>query len=111
MKNLARFIKESLSEINPFYKKISDFKEGQELLLGFINDDGYAEPMKVIVKKKGDETVFVNADDERDIKDWKEFINSTDDSFREYKNPQVAVGKDKKQIKEICEFYNTIAEM
>ena len=111
MKDIVSFIKESVSEINPFYTPISKFKDGDKLILGWINEDGYAEPMNVVVKKHGDDIVFVNADDDRDIKTWKDFINSTNDSFREEKNPQVAVAKNMKQAEDICQFYNNIADM
>lgn len=111
MKNIVKFIKESVSEINPFYTPITKFNNGDKLILAWINEDDYAEPMNVVVKKHGDDIVFVNADDDRDIKTWKDFINSTDDSFREEKNPQVAVAKNMKQAKDICQFYNNIREM
>ena len=67
--------------------------------------------MNVIVKKHGNDIIFANPDDDRDMMEWKEFINSTDDSFREEKNPSVAVAKDLKQAKEICKFYNNFVDM
>ena len=111
MKDIVRFIRESVNDISPFYVPISKFKNGDKLILGWINEDDYAEPMNIVVKKHGDNIVFVNSDDDRDIKTWKDFINSTDDSFREEKNPQVAVAKNIKQAEDICQFYNNIADM
>jgi len=111
MKNLISYIKESVNDITPFYKKIADFKDGENIILCWLDEDGYAQPMNVIVKKHGNDVVFVNPDDDRDMIDWKDFINSTDDSFREEKNPSVAVAKDIKQAKEICKFYNNIKDM
>ncbi len=111
MKNLLTYIKESVNDITPFYQKIADFKDNEKLILCFINEDGYAEPMEVVVKKNGEDIIFANPDDDRDMHEWKEFVNSTDDSFREEKNPQVAVAKNMKEAKEICKFYNNIVDM
>lgn len=114
MKNLLTYIKESVKpvdDITSYYQKIADFKDNQKLILCFVNEDGYAEPMKVVVKKNGNDIMFANLDDDRDLHDWKDFVNTTDDSFKEEKNPQVAVAKNMKEAEAICEFYNTFVDM
>lgn len=115
MKSLVKFIQEKAKEtavdINKYYKKLEDFKDGENTLLAWIDEDGYAKPMNVIVKKHDKEVVFVNPDDDRDIMDWKQFANSTDDSFREEKNPAVAAFDNEKEAKRFCDFYNDIVDM
>lgn len=115
MKTLQNFIQEKAREtavdINKYYKKISDFKNGENVILAWIDEDGHAIPMNVIVKKHGNDVIFANPDDDRDMMEWKEFANSTDDSFREEKNPQVAVAKTVKEMQRFCDFYNDIADM
>jgi len=108
MKNLINYIKESAIDINKYYKKISDFKDGENIILGWIDEDNYAEPYNVIVKKKGNETLFVNPDDENDVIDWHEFINTTDN---DEKNPQVAWSNSVSKMQKVCDYYNDIADM
>lgn len=115
MKTLQNFIQEKAREtavdINKYYVKLADLKDGDNIILGWIDEDGYAIPMNVIVKKHGNDVIFANPDDDRDMMEWKEFVNSTDDSFREEKNPSVAVFKNQKEAKRFCDFYNDIADM
>ena len=115
MKSLQEFIQEKAEEtavdINKYYKKLVDFKDGENTILAWIDEDGYAHPYNVIVKKKGNDVVFLNPDDDRDMMDWKEFANSTDDSFKEEKNPAVATFDNEKEAKRFCDFYNDIKDM
>jgi hypothetical protein len=115
MKSLQNFIQEKAKEtavdINKYYKKISDFKNGENVILAWIDEDGHAYPFNVIIKKTGSKVEFVNPDDENEVMDWKEFVNSTDDSFREEKNPQVAVANTVKEMQRFCDHYNDIADM
>ena len=110
MKNIITYIKESTVDIDKYYKPISSFKDGDNIIAAWIDEDGYARPFNVIVKKKGNEVVFVNPDDDRDIMTWKDFANSTDDSF-DKENPQIAVADTPKELQKFCDYFNDINDM
>ena len=111
MKSLTQYIKESktvIDDIDKYYINISDLKNNDNIILCWIDEDGYAEPFNVVVKKQGDNAIFVNPDDESDVMTWKDFVNSADAND---KNPQVAVFKDVKEAEAFCNHYNAIYDM
>ena len=90
MKDIKTYIKESAVDIDKYYKPISSFKNGDDIIAAWIDEDGYAVPFNVIVKK--------------------DFANSTDDSF-DKENPQIAVADTVKEMQKFCDHFNTIADM
>lgn len=117
MKNIRQFIKESLmqiSELDKYYKKISDFEDGDIAILGYVDDDNYATPMSVVVRKHDKDVVFVNPDDDRDINEWTHFLNYEDTNVLSYNskkhidsdNPEVLTADSDKEMQEFCDLYN-----
>ena len=106
MKSLKNFIYETIDDINKYYIDVDTLKDGQEIFVGVVPD--YAKPMKVVVKVHDKETVFVNSDDDREIYQWTDLINSKDQNEEK---EQIAVFKDMKEAKKFCEYYNDIYDM
>ena len=121
MKNIAQFIKESLmnaSKLDKYYKKISDFKDGDVVILGYVDDDNHATPMPVVVRKHNKDIVFVNPDDDRDMNEWTHFLNYEDTNVLSYNskkhidsdNPEVLVADNDKEMQQICDIYNKMTK-
>jgi len=109
MKDLTSFIKESIDDINKYYVNIADLKNGQKYWVGVCTEEnGDSKPMELVFKKNGKEFIFVNPDDDREMYDWHDLINSTGD---DEKTPQVTIFKDKKIAQKFCNYYNDINAM
>jgi len=110
MKNLVEFIKEStIDDIDKYYVDIKDLKNGQKYFIGVCDgENGESQPMQLVFKKEGEEFIFANPDDDREMYDWHDLINSTGD---DEKTPQVAIFKNDKEAKDFCEYYNDINAM
>jgi len=101
MKDIANFIQESLYNIDKYYKDISKLKNGEEIFVGYLDDNDKAMPMKVKVDIK---------DDVRFIMPGAHEVRSSYLNFINIDNPgedtKIAIGSTFKEMSDICNFYN-----
>lgn len=101
MKNLIQFIKEStIDDSNKYYMNIDDLENGQQYFVVLCSDEnGEPKPIEVIFKKEGKEFTFANPDDDREMFDWHDLINSTSGDEN---SPKIAIFKTEKEAKNFC---------
>ena len=101
MKNLTNYILESLYNIDKYYQPINKLKNGEEIFVGYLDDDDKAIPMKVKVDIKDDvRFILPGADKERSS--YLNFINMDNPG----EDTKIAIASSFKEMSDICNFYN-----
>ena len=101
MKDIKKFIKESLYSIDEYYKSIDKLKNGEEIFVGYLDDDNKAIPMKVKVDIKDDvRFILPGADKERSS--YLDFININ----KPGDEVKICVADSFSKMSDICNFYN-----
>lgn len=105
MKDIIEFLTEAKSiedKYNKYTKKLSELKDNDNLFAGWVDDDGYANTMNIVIKKKGNKNIITNPDDEDDEILWSEFIGA--DGTQD--DPSLWIFKSLKQCEKACDDYD-----
>ena len=127
MKSLTNFLNESISDLfegkdfenieviensqklydkNPkYFREIADFKDGENIIVGWIDEDGEAFPFNVIVNGKEDSPRFMDPDDDENEISINELIHTETN-----KGDIIAVAwaKTPNQMQKICDEFNKL---
>lgn len=101
MKTIQKFIKESLYNIDKYYQPIDKLKNGEEIFVGYLDDDNKAMPMKVKVDIK-DDVRFIMPGAHKERSSYLNFINID----KPGEDTKIAIGGTFKEMSDICNFYN-----
>ncbi len=100
MKNITEYIKESYQK-EPNYINIKDLDDNGRYILCWFDEDNQLFPYDVKFMKHGNDYIFVNPDDDRDLMEYTEFLHKEDN-----KCPSVAVFDNVKDAEKFCNTYN-----
>lgn len=99
MKNITEYIKESFNKSNKkieTYVKLKDLKNDEQYILCRFDDNYDLFPYKAKFMKHGNDYIFVNPDDDRELIEIDAFL------WQDRPDPEIAVFDTMKDAEDFC---------